>query len=86
MLQQIIAQNDVDDDGRPAGGFVRGVGLSIDWQDGPLGQRIAHYNAVGSGCDENDQALEHLDAALAALQSRTARRELAGVEGTHEGT
>ena len=27
-----------DKDGNPAGGYVRGVGLSIDWQDGPLGR------------------------------------------------
>lgn len=25
-------------DGKPAGGFVKGVGLEISWQDGPLGR------------------------------------------------
>lgn len=27
-----------DDQGRPAGGSVSGVGISIVWQDGPLGR------------------------------------------------
>lgn len=36
--QQIEAINRVDPDGNPAGGYVRGVGLDIDWQDGPLGR------------------------------------------------
>jgi hypothetical protein len=30
--------NNLDANGRPAGGTVRGVGLSIDWQNGPLGR------------------------------------------------
>ncbi len=30
--------NHVDEEGNPAGGFVGGVGLEIDWQDGPLGR------------------------------------------------
>ena len=30
--------NFVDDDGNPAGGFVNGVGLTISWQNGPLGR------------------------------------------------
>jgi hypothetical protein len=30
--------NKLDANNRPAGGTVRGVGLSIDWQNGPLGR------------------------------------------------
>lgn len=30
--------NDLDDNGNPTGGFVRGIGMSIDWQNGPLGR------------------------------------------------
>ena len=37
-------------------------------------------------CEENAVAILHLEDALHSLQARTARRELAGVEGTHEGT
>lgn len=36
--QQFDAQNRLDADGNPAGGFVSSVGLSITWQDGPLGR------------------------------------------------
>ena len=30
--------NDVDSNGNPTGGFVKGTGLDIDWQNGPLGR------------------------------------------------
>jgi hypothetical protein len=30
--------NRFDGEGRPAGGSVEGVGINIDWQDGPLGR------------------------------------------------
>lgn len=36
--QKIDFKNFSDDDGNPAGGFVKGQGLSITWQDGPLGR------------------------------------------------
>lgn len=38
MLGKFEAENKVDENGNPAGGFVVGVGLSIDWQNGPLGR------------------------------------------------
>jgi hypothetical protein len=38
MRQGFVAANEVDLDGNPAGGFVRGTGLAIDWQSGPLGR------------------------------------------------
>jgi len=38
MLDTFSATNSVDDNGNPAGGTVSGVGLSISWQDGPLGR------------------------------------------------
>lgn len=103
-MQPLECQNRVDDLGRPAGGFVEGVGLSIQWQDGPLmvdgsrrppngafvetvlqaaRQRLEHYQGCPFACAENAEALEHVDAALRALQRRTARREAKGVEGTH---
>lgn len=31
-------ENDVDVNGNPTGGNVIGTGLTIDWQDGPLGR------------------------------------------------
>lgn len=30
-------ENYVDDEGRPAGGFVSATGIDISWQNGPLG-------------------------------------------------
>lgn len=38
MKQNIQATNHLDESGNPAGGSVQGVGLSIDWQNGPLGR------------------------------------------------
>lgn len=38
MQQPFEAENNTDEHGYPAGGIVNGVGLSIAWQDGPLGR------------------------------------------------
>ncbi len=38
MLQTLIEVHRLDDDGKPAGGFTEGRGISINWQDGPLGR------------------------------------------------
>ena len=38
MLGKFEAQNTKDEKGNPTGGHVSGVGLSITWQDGPLGR------------------------------------------------
>lgn len=38
MLANFLFHNHNDENGNPAGGEVRGVGLSIDWQNGPLGR------------------------------------------------
>jgi hypothetical protein len=36
MLQKLLVRNVVDGDNNPSGGLVRGVGIAIDWQSGPL--------------------------------------------------
>lgn len=36
MRQSITIYNDVDEEGRPAGGYVTGPGLQITWQKGPI--------------------------------------------------
>ena len=103
-MQELECTNKIDL-GKPAGGMVKGTGLAISWQDGPLGrgedrqapngafvegvieaarQRIKWYNDNGFSCQENLDALGHLEQALMHLNSRTQRRESAGVEGTHE--
>jgi len=38
MLSIPESTNNLDANGRPAGGTVRGVGMTIDWQNGPLGR------------------------------------------------
>lgn len=35
--QGFDAENHLDDEGRPAGGYVEGTGIHIQWQNGPLG-------------------------------------------------
>jgi len=35
---KLVVQNQIDKDGNPTGGSVEGVGLRVDWQDGPLGR------------------------------------------------
>jgi hypothetical protein len=36
MLADFKAENNVDENGNPAGGTVNGTGLDIRWQNGPL--------------------------------------------------
>lgn len=62
----------------PNGAFVEDVIAAA-------ADRIDFYNDNGFACDENHEAVDHLRAALDALQSRTARREAQDVEGTHDG-
>jgi len=36
MLQKIVGKHKDDANGNPAGGETKGLGIRIDWQDGPL--------------------------------------------------
>ena len=38
QLQKLETQNKLDEHGIPTGGFVRGIGIAISWQEGPLGR------------------------------------------------
>ena len=38
MLGEFEAINNTDENGNPTGGSAKGVGLDIQWQDGPLGR------------------------------------------------
>jgi hypothetical protein len=38
MLARFTAVNNSDTNGNPAGGHAEGVGITIDWQNGPLGR------------------------------------------------
>lgn len=102
--QPLEIRNVVDENGNPAGGSVYGTGLTISWQDGPLGRgenrtepngafvetvlravrsRLEFYERSKFACDENANALIHVDRALRELEQRTRRREAEGNEGTH---
>lgn len=48
MLGKFEANNDVDANGNPTGGVVSGVGLSISWQDGPLGRGLNRKEPNGA--------------------------------------
>ena len=90
-----------DENGNPAGGVSFTRGITVIWQDGPLGR-------IGSGerADPNGAfvetlialirdyvkasydcpaAVEYLQKALDVQDTRTKRRKDAGTEGTHEG-
>lgn len=106
MNDQKITANHISlPDGTPAGGTTTGVGMSLAWQNGPLGcgagreepngvfvetvvraavDRLEYYQRSQFRCRENALAITKLEEALHWLQSRTARREFEGVEGTHE--
>lgn len=107
MNQPFDSRHDSDDLGRPAGGISVATGISVEWQNGPLGRdgeraepngafvetviaiaidRLEYYNAGQFRCRENSLAITKLEEALHWLNHRTARREQAGVEGTHEGS
>jgi len=45
--------------------------------------RLEGFQASEFKCDENQQALDHIIAAIASLESRTKKRLERGVEGTH---
>ncbi len=37
-IHKCTVENNNDENGNPAGGFVKGVGVGIYWQNGPLGR------------------------------------------------
>ncbi len=62
----------------PNGAFVESVIATA-------ATRLRFYQGSRFHCEENANALAHLEAALEALDSRARRRETQGVEGTHAG-
>jgi hypothetical protein len=47
--QAFTAENRLDDEGRPAGGYVSGLGLNITWQNGPLREQGTDEPATANG-------------------------------------
>jgi hypothetical protein len=62
----------------PNGAFVETVLAAVR-------DRIEFYNNVGFSCEENQDAIHHINRTLECLNNRTARRTADGTEGTHAG-
>ena len=60
MLGTFWHENRVDENGNPAGGSLSGKGLSIEWQDGPLGR----------GEDRQEPNGAFVETVIAAAESR----------------
>lgn len=98
MRQEITSRHENDEQGRPAGGTTISTGLVINWQNGPLGRVGTDERIAPNGCFVETVIAAAIDRcesgvlvvlkeqALSTLEARTARRERAGTEGTHEGT
>jgi hypothetical protein len=48
MKQKVNSHNVTDDNGNPTGGSCSGVGISINWQNGPLGRGTERREANGA--------------------------------------
>ena len=48
MLAEYKATNETDENQNPTGGCAKGVGLSIDWQNGPLGREEERIEPNGA--------------------------------------
>ena len=60
MLSHFTATNRLDAKGNPSGGIVSGTGLSIFWQDGPLGR----------GADRQEPNGAFVETVIAAARQR----------------
>jgi len=65
MLAEYHAVNTQDENGNPTGGSVEGTGISISWQDGPLGKGTdrrepngAFVETVMDACRQRIQAYQ----------------------------
>ena len=48
MNQTIEMLNENDPNGNPAGGYVKGIGIDISWQNGPLGRGAERIEPNGA--------------------------------------
>jgi hypothetical protein len=46
--QQIVGRHRVDENGNPAGGATKGIGIFISWQDGPLNRGAERIEPNGA--------------------------------------
>lgn len=74
-IKKCIVSNVIDNFGNPAGGFVEGVGLRIDWQNGPLGRHANTCEAgkpctVESGCTRQEPNGAFVETVISAAVKR----------------
>jgi hypothetical protein len=97
---QPINQNWTDADGNHQGGQSTGIGYTIAWQRGDLGQgrngaflievlesclsQLNYFQNSKFASAENSRAIGHLSQAIAVLEARRNRRQAEGTLGTHE--
>jgi hypothetical protein len=100
MTEEQFNLNWTNPDGTHDGGTSCGIGFTIAWQRGPLtnGRNGAFLLEVLAACkhqldycqnsryacDENQEALDYLELAIATLEARKIRRKQQGILGTHE--
>lgn len=54
MRQNIVVRNSVDADNMPAGGHAHGLGLNIQWQDGPMRLPTSNQQVSANGAFVED--------------------------------
>lgn len=58
-VQRLTLDNHTNDAGQPSGGSVTGLGISIHWQDGPLGENPENGAFVESVLHAAIQRIEY---------------------------
>lgn len=56
MSTEIIADNFTDQNGNPSGGYVKAIGIDIEWQNGPLGRDEKRIGPTGAFVENVIQA------------------------------
>lgn len=102
-IANYIADEYLDDDAPvavPAGGIASGLGLSVEFQNGPVvegkrngafiedllivaEERLKWYQSGQLVCEENADALKHIQQALSYLGLRRERRQQQGVVNSY---
>lgn len=72
MLGEYKTQHDTDENGNPAGGLTNGIGLSILWQNGPLGRHMEGCTdkMCARGCQRKRPNGAFVETVLAAAKDR----------------
>ncbi len=84
MLQEFKSENFTDKDGNPAGGTAFATGISISWQNGPLGRGADRLPPNGAFVDTllaivEERILFYQEAAGGRFECRENRMALAAL-------